>query len=381
MHGLLLRVTRYGVAPALAAALLLALTACGGSGGSSSGGDGPSKYATAPTCTGGATPLIDNTAPDPNWTYNDPHVLKVGSDYWMYASSTDNFDFPVLLYRLTATDAATFTRNPSAPILEPDPGQWDGGGVETPAVVYFNSKYHLFWTGYPIEVGAPGYDVLDFRIGHATSDDGVTWTRDPGNPVVAPSSELGTDLPEDNWYYFIVGEPGPVVYNGKIYLYFTAVGADVDLGTSLQVVGLTTSDDGLTWSHPQLALKPDQHLWLRGDGWVGYSTPNAAVIGSRVHLFYDVAYDPTGTNWKQIRLHHSSSPNGETGWRQDAMAMAHAGEQPWNTDEVRSSNAFVDGSILRFYYAGHQIYQGVEPPVAPNLAIAEKTCTLSSFEQ
>ena len=58
-----------------------------------------------PACfAGGETPLINNTAPDPLWTWNDPHVLKVNGEYWMYASSTYNFVYPVKLYRLTSSD-------------------------------------------------------------------------------------------------------------------------------------------------------------------------------------------------------------------------------------------------------------------------------------
>ncbi len=365
----------------LAVAAVLAAAGCSDSGTShSKSSDGtpaetidPAKL--TPACfVGGSTPIIDNVAPVPNATWNDPHVLKVGSQYWMYASATDNFVFPVLLYRLTSGDGDHWTPNPAAPILVPDvPGTWDGGGTETPAVVFFGGQYHLFWTGYPIQVGAPGYNVFDFRIGHATSPDGAAWTRDPGNPIVSPSSELGTNLPENNWYYWIVGEPGPVVHGGMIYVYFTAVGLDAALGTSLQVVGLTTSADGSTWTAPQLVLKPDQTLWPRGAGWVGYSTPNAILLNGVTHLFYDVAYDPTGTDWKQIRLHHSASPDGVTGWVPDAAPMYSAGQFTWAIEEVRSSDAFLDGTTLRFYFAGHTS----PPAAAPILAIGESNCSLA----
>ena len=355
-------------------AMILLLVGCGGQGSSSTSASETINTAKlTPSCfVGGATPLIDNTAPDPLWTWSDPHVLKVNGEYWMYASSTDNFVFPVKLYRLTSADDTGYVRNPVAPVLEPSAaGSWDAGGVETPAVVYFQGQYHLFWTGYPYPVGDPSYSVYDFRIGHATSSDGVTWTRDPGNPIVSPSPS-DSDTSND-WYEYIVGEPGPVVYNGQIYLYFTAVGVDYDLGTSLQVIGLVTSADGYTWSAPQLVLKPDQSLWPRGDGWVGYSTPNAIVLNNAVHLFYDVAYDPTGTNWKQVRLHHSWSNDGTAGWVQDATPIASVGQYAWNTDEIGSPDALLDGTTLRLYYAGHNM------PVsaAPNLEIAEKTCDLS----
>ena len=324
-----------------------------------------------PSCfVGGETPLIDNTAPDPGWTWNDPHVLKMDGKYWMYASSTDNFVYPVKIYRLTSSNDTGYMRNPAAPILEPGTsGSWDAGGVETPAVVYFQGQYHLFWTGYPYPVDDPNYNVLDFRIGHATSTNGVTWTRDPANPIISPSPS-DNDTSND-WYSYIVAEPGPVVYNEKIYLYFTAIGPGSASGT-LQVIGLITSSDGVTWSAPQLALTPDQTLWPNSAGWVGYSTPNAIVLNNAVHLFYDVAYNPTGT-YKQVRLSHAWSSDGITGWAQDTTPIASAGEYAWNTEEIRSPDALLDGTTLRLYYAGHNI------PVtaAPNLAIAEKTCNLS----
>lgn len=322
-----------GLRTLLAALCLAVVAGCGGDGTSSKpsskrGGAGGTEGEInlgklTPSCFGGGdSPLIDNTAPDPTWTYNDPHVLRVDGHYWMYASSTVAFDFPVRLYRLTSSDNTTYTRNPAEPILDVGAAEsWDAGGVETPAIVDFGGQYHLFWTGYPVEIDAEGHSVFDYAIGHATSEDGVTWTRDTGNPIVTPS---GTDAdPGNDWYAFIVGEPGPVVFDGKIYLYFTAVGADVELGTSLQVIGVTTSSDGAAWSAPELALKPDQaqfprDLMLDDDpetklGWVGYSTPNAIVLGGNVHLFYDVAQDLTGSDWKQVRLHHSYSPDGKTG--------------------------------------------------------------------
>jgi sucrose-6-phosphate hydrolase SacC (GH32 family) len=297
-------------------------------------------------------------------------VLKVDGQYWMYASSTVAFDFPVLLYRLTANDDASYTRNPQEPILDVgDAEAWDAGGVETPAVVYFGGQYHLFWTGYPYEVDDENHSVFDYAIGHATSEDGVTWTRDSANPIIIPSGAEEDGNPGNDWYAFIVGEPGPVVHNGKIYLYFTAVGANMELSTSLQVIGVTTSSDGATWSAPELALKPDQALWPRDEGWVGYSTPNAIVLDGQVHLFYDVAYDPTGSDWKQVRLHHSYSADGKTDWTQDSTPIHSTEDFTWATEEVRSPHALLDGTVLRLYFAGHD--------AAYNLAIGQSTCNLA----
>jgi hypothetical protein len=326
---------------------------------------------------GGETPQLDLSGPDFNWTWNDPHVLKIGpAEYWMYASATDSFTYPVRLYRLTSTDGINWTRNPAEPILaDSTPGNWDAGGMETPSVVFFQGKYHLFYTGYQYNVGTPGYIANspgDFRIGHAISDDGILFTRVSAEPITAPS---GIDAdPENDWYAFIVGEPGAIVFNNQIYIYFTTVGAEAGLGTSLQVIGLTRTPDGINWSTPQLALKPDQTIYPRNQDWVGYSTPNAVLLDGEIHLFIDVAHQPDGGNWLQLKLHHAYSPNGETQWVQDPVSIRNSGDFTWAADEIRSPHALLDGTTLRLYFAGHEL-NGTPPE---HFAVGMMTCNLRS---
>jgi predicted GH43/DUF377 family glycosyl hydrolase len=363
-------------------ALLLLLAAssaaaCGsdrGPGSPSPTGIDPGKLTPA-SYRGGVAPQLDLGGPDPGWTWNDPHVLKTGPGaYVMYASATVGFDYPVRLYRLTSSDGVSWVRSPPAPILaDAAAGRWDAGGLETPAVVLFKGKYHLFYTAYRYEVGTPEYAANspgDFRIGHAISDDGITFTRAAVNPIVAPS---GTDAdPSDDWNAFFVGEPGPVVLGDQLHLYFTAVGADAALGTSLQVIGLVRSSDGETWTPPQLALRPDQTLYPRDLDWVGYSTPSAIALDGEVHLFFDVARQPPAGPWLQLRLHHARSADGVSGWTHDETHIRKAGDFSWAVDEIRSPHALLDGTTLRLYFAGHEL-DGVEPE---HFAVGMMTCDL-----
>jgi hypothetical protein len=55
-------------------------------------------------------------------------------------------------------------------------------------------------------------------IGHATSPDGIAWTKDPRNPVLRPSGH------RRDFNGLQVAEPGAVVVRDKVYLYFAAVG-------------------------------------------------------------------------------------------------------------------------------------------------------------
>jgi hypothetical protein len=338
------------LAPAAAILVLGLAVSCGGGGGGSSDSPAPPTLdATkigAACFQGGASPQINLGDGFAGADWNDPHVLKVGSQYWMYASSNMGFPpaapSPVQIYRFTSSDASSWTLDPVAPVLSVAPSTWDQGGNETPAVVLFGGKYHMFWTGYAD--AWPNFDPTHFRIGHATSDDGIAWTKDT-NFRVGPTGNV-TDFDG-----VIAAEPGPVVFNNVLYLYFTAVGFDSGLGASLQVIGVITFD-GASWSAPQLAFKPDQTVYPRTSNWVGYSTPNAVVIDGKVHVFVDVANDHGNNTWTQEALHHAFSADGLTGWTQDAAPIRQLTDFTWTAREIRSPDVLLDGTTLRLYFAG-----------------------------
>lgn len=339
------------------------------------GEPGPDFSKLAPDCfVGGDTPLLDFSGPVADWTWNDPHVLKVGDQYWMYASATDNFVFPVHIYRLVSDDGVSWTLDPLTPVLSEGPGgAWDSASVETPAVVVLDGVYHLFYTGYTDQT-----DVFTYAVGHATSSDGVTFSKDPANPIVA---NTGLVFPPDvDFRQYIVAEPAPVIVDGELWLYFTAFGVDYDVSNTLQTIGVTIFD-GTDWTEPVQALRPDQTLYPRlvdggPAGWVGYSTPNAVVLDGEVHVFVDVAYDATGSDWRQVRLHHASSADGLTEWTQDSASILARENFDWTAREIRAPAPFLDGNTLRLYFAGDNL-NFVDPPPVDHFGIGMVACDLS----
>ena len=346
------------------------MVSCGGS--SSSDGAIDTSRITPSNFSGGTAPVLSLSSPVTNWTWNDPHVIKVGEKYVMYASATDNFDYPVKLYRLVSDDGISFTLDPPTPVLV-STGAWDAGSVETPAVVFFNGKYHLFWTGYPVFPTSSSFNVKDMHIGHAVSTDGISFSCDTTYLPVVPSGEADDGNSANDWYASSIAEPAPVVFDGKLYLYFTALGwdtgADLDMGAgaALQVIGFVTSDDGVSWSTPVRAFRPDQSIYPRkpvtdGSYWVGYSTPNAIVLNGEMHLFFDAARGyaaappPYEQTWIQKKLHHARSADGRTGWIQDPVAIRSAEDFTWTIRELRSPSALLDGTILRLYFSGDTFY-------------------------
>jgi len=51
---------------------------------------------------------------------------------------------------------------------------------------------------------------FDVQIGHATSADGITWTKDPNNPVLPRGSKGAWDV---SWI-----NAGSVLYDGTEYI-------------------------------------------------------------------------------------------------------------------------------------------------------------------
>ena len=57
------------------------------------------------------------------------------------------------------------------PVLEPGPpGSWDEMQINQASVLFKDNIYHLWYSGVDF--------FNDNRIGHATSPDGINWTKD-----------------------------------------------------------------------------------------------------------------------------------------------------------------------------------------------------------
>jgi predicted GH43/DUF377 family glycosyl hydrolase len=278
-------------------------------------------------------------------TWGDPHVIKVGAQYIMYATSDHDFDGNIGVYRLTSPDGVAWTLAPTMPVFVKSPVQtdWDRKSAETPSVVFFKGKYYMFYTGYPNAHDAP----KEYRVMMATSADGITWQRQPH--AIAPTDPTN-DTPSLDFRQWIVAEPGAMVFKDDLYVYFTAMGADLSVSNTLFTIGVTRSSDGLLWTEPQVAFKPDQAVYPRASNWQGYSTPMGLEINGQAHLFFDVA---TETPFQQTKIHHAVSPNGVDQWQQDSEALLDRSQlAPWADENVVSPTVVLDGTQLKMWVSG-----------------------------
>jgi predicted GH43/DUF377 family glycosyl hydrolase len=308
-----------------------------------------------------------------NSHWNDPHILKENNQYIIYASSPQvPADNDVSIFRFTSSDGITWTQSPTNAILEKTASGWSSKAVETPAVIYFNGQYHLFYTAYDT-----ANDSTKFRIGHATSSDGINFNADT-NYLIGPSSTSGGAVTDFN--HFVVGEPAPVIVNNTLYLYYSALGyhsdiddSDATAGSIVQSIGVISTTDGTNWSTQSMAFRPDQSIYPRSvsgsNKWKGFSTPNAIYMNNKVYVFFTVV-DESNSD-KQVKLSYAYSNNGTTGWTQHDGDIFSISDFTWATEEVRSPALLLNGKTLHMWFAGHSL-----TPAPFTLGIGHSKCNL-----
>jgi predicted GH43/DUF377 family glycosyl hydrolase len=124
-------------------------------------------------------PIIEPSGNSGSWNSNrvaQPWVIFDGTSYQMWFGGYDGSKRRTGY--ATSTDGITWEEYSGNPVLDVGtPGSWDADLSANPSVVFDGSNYHMWYQG-----RGPG---LPFLIGYATSPDGVVWTKDPGNPVLA----------------------------------------------------------------------------------------------------------------------------------------------------------------------------------------------------
>ena len=129
--------------------------------------------------------------------------------------STD-WDLSEIWYA-TSNDGLTWEEQGVAVPRPPAPNV-GARSVATPDILKFDGKFYLYYQGFnePSGSSAKG-DACPVTVSYADSPDGP-WTA--CNKIVVENGEPGT------WDQYSIHDPYPLIYNGKIYLYYKAAYGD-----------------------------------------------------------------------------------------------------------------------------------------------------------
>lgn len=278
-------------------------------------------------------------------SWADPTVLKVNNEYIMYVSAMHGgiaTPQPISIYRFTSLDGYSWGMNPAIPVFEPVNGTFYEGGLETPNVVFFNGEYHMYNTVYLQNIPS------QFKISHATSPNGINWTMDNA-PVLAPDSTV-------SFMSDIVAEPGALVKNDTLYLFFTGISNVGDVS-----IGLARSLDGSTFFDTTQAVTIPRDIYPVNEGYLGLSTPDATLVGDTIYLFTDLVRTDTFTFWNQVGLQQFKSYGNINKWHHDTTDVHMSDDFTWTDgnylSQLLGATPLMDGNRLRIWYWGYDLAQ------------------------
>ncbi len=215
-----------------------------------------------------------------NYTVNAPYVIRENNQYKMwYTAEGQNYTTFKIGYA-TSPDGINWTRL-DYPVMDAGTAEWEAQGVGICCVMPAAGGYKMWYSGL-----AGSTDTIS--IGYAMSTDGITWQRDTvNNPVLRPGTA-------GQWDDFNIFAPRVIVLDNTYYMYY---------GASRQTfaqyrVGLATSADGINWEKywDNPVLRPSPSGWDNGE----VETACVIKIGDTLKLWYDASN--SGTYHWQIGL-------------------------------------------------------------------------------
>lgn len=247
-----------------------------------------------------SNPVLSPTPQSGIFAFCDPSLLFDGMNIHLWITGggflSGDTVAGVRTYYYTTTDGLSWQPNPFNPVLREGPaGRWDSGHIETPCVISNSGEFWLYYAATP---DSAANDGAYLKIGLATSQDGETWIRHTGNPM------LERGLP-GSWEERQIESPCVIKTDSLFYLWYTGIDAAWKIH-----VGLATSIDGVNWQkYPgNPVFSPS-----RGSDWdsVGVYAPQVRWLNDRfVMLYTGLVFSQTGYDFTNTNTGLASSKDG-----------------------------------------------------------------------
>jgi len=261
----------------------------------------------------------------------DPCVIRIGERYLMYYSIPPAKDPNVPPgWAIGIAESSDLTHwTPIGAILPEQ--ECEQKGLVNGKVIRLDGVLHLFYNSY----GNGRGDALC----HATSTDGLTWDRDPSNPILSATGD---------WNCGRAIDLDVVVFRGKLMLYFAT--RDPDMDKQLIVAASAELDSGFgrgAWT--QLGdgpvMKPELPWETRC-----IEAPSAVVRDDKLYLFYGGGYnnDP-----QQIGCAVSDDGVHFRRLFVDEPLLPHGGPGDWNASESGHPGMYEEDGHTYMFFQGN----------------------------
>jgi len=224
---------------------------------------------------------------------------------------------------------------------------WDAAYIASPSVVYDDDQYHMFYNG-------NNPFLYNWAIGHATSSDGITWTKDSlNNPVLTAGSP-------GSWDDESVLVSSVLIYGSTFHLWYTGA----QTGNIYWKIGYAWStDNGITWTKwddPSTTNPPyaesdpvldvgspvswdrrtvkSPHVILENDIFKMWYVGNISTYGQSIGY----AWSHDGIEWTKDTLHNPVLTPGTS--------------YCWDVRGVDEPCVVFDGAFYHMFYMGGLMY-------------------------
>ncbi len=156
-----------------------------------------------------------------------PVVYYDGTTYYMWYGGFEGTSWwdPMMEGYATSTNGINWTKHPDNPVLAlGEAGSFYEFWAIGTSILYYNDTYHMWFAGWD------GFSTSPFRywrIGYASSPDGITWTVENDNEPVVDVGEIGTW--DDIWARY----PSVLIHNGHLKMWYDGKGDELNIGYAL----------------------------------------------------------------------------------------------------------------------------------------------------
>jgi predicted GH43/DUF377 family glycosyl hydrolase len=269
-------------------------------------------------------PVLSPGSPFDSFLAGASSVILDGSTYKMWYTGFNGSAMNICY--ATSPDGLDWTNKLGGILFNPvpGPGPWESGGIAAPCVIKNGfTAYQMWYTGIN----------GSFTIGYATSNDGVTWTRQ------------GAVLSGTSWETAGVALPSVINDGGTYKMWYTGL-------TNAPEMSIGYAEfNGLSWVPTGAPVLVKSPVSTDFDGeWVGAC--NVTKDGSSYSMYYTgFVYDIINGN--QARIGRALSTDGIIWTKTSSSAVLDIGSSgSWDDKGVAAPSILQVNNTTKMWYTG-----------------------------